>query len=261
MGLRQWAWRRVAAAAILSLAFHGALLGGLMLRRAETGAPAPPPIEVALIRPERPETPPRPSVDAADPRPAPTGRLGQERRESPASALSAPVPASPALAPAAPPPPSSPAPSTLPAGPARTPGPRAPSDLSAVAAALRAVDCSGPGPRTARERELCAVRARTTARTAPALGPDPNPRLQAEAAARTAAAAAREEARLRPLPLGVCTGCNTIGGPRRGEGPATNLSDSSGIKIPFGRPPPALPVIPPSTLRGDDDALRPKPRP
>ena len=33
------------------------------------------------------------------------------------------------------------------------------------------------------------------------------------------------------------------------------------VSIPFGRPPPASPVIPPSTLRGDDDALKPRPRP
>jgi hypothetical protein len=45
-----------------------------------------------------------------------------------------------------------------------------------------------------------------------------------------------------------------------GEGPPTNLSDN-GVKIPFGRIPPAITPIPPSTLRGDDDALRPKPRP
>jgi hypothetical protein len=31
--------------------------------------------------------------------------------------------------------------------------------------------------------------------------------------------------------------------------------------IPFGKIPEALPVIPPSTLRGDDDALWAKPRP
>lgn len=31
--------------------------------------------------------------------------------------------------------------------------------------------------------------------------------------------------------------------------------------IAFGRVPPASPVIPPSKLRGDDDALRPKPKP
>ena len=34
-----------------------------------------------------------------------------------------------------------------------------------------------------------------------------------------------------------------------------------GVSVPFGQPPKALPNIPASTLRGDDDALRPKRKP
>ena len=252
--------RRLLGAVIASAGLHLAVFAVLVTSPDPPSDPPPPrPVEVTLLRPERrpaQETAERPAPEArADeagpvntpaltdvpfrtrsPRfllPAGAGGFRDGLAESPPAATGS---AAPNLAP--------------PATPARAPAP-------ALGSALRAADCDEQGRR--RSRDGCDERLGAVGRAAAPLPPDPNARLQAEAAGRTAAVAAKEAGRLRPLPGGACPSCGGMS-VVSGEGPPTNLSDN-GMKIPFGRITPAVTPIPPSTLRGDDDALRPKPRP
>jgi hypothetical protein len=131
-------------------------------------------------------------------------------------------------------------------GPTQGPAAEAPSgfapapspDLDAASAALRAADCSPTATLTAREREACLARA---------------------------AAGGRRDA---PLPPPDAWARRRRGDEAHRQGPRNLLAANCGHPdgcapegMRFGRIPPASPVIPPSTLRGDDDALRPKPKP
>jgi hypothetical protein len=124
---------------------------------------------------------------------------------------------------------------------------RAP-DAAAVAAALRAADCSAGSTMPARERQGCVERAAAGGRE------PPPPATTTQRHAREALDDARFKANrrvgesIRDPAVARCAGAGIC---------HADLP----IAIPFGKVPKALPVIPPSTLRGDDDALRPKPRP
>jgi len=235
---RRW-WLAAAAASAL---VHAALLAALLTR---TGArpPAPAPaIEVSLLRPDltrrepAPETQ-RPAAQSAPPDQRPPAI--SERAAAAAEPLArAPVAA--AATQAGPQAPTPPAP--LPSGSA----PRVGDPMAAVRSALNAGGCLGDRSRlTAAQREACDARL-ANGREGP-----PLPLSGAHARELRGLAARRQGPRSKFDALSKSPTC-IAGGPCQAE-----LSGG----IAFGEPPPALPVIPPSTLRGDDDALRKKPRP
>jgi hypothetical protein len=112
---------------------------------------------------------------------------------------------------------------------------------------LRAETCSDLDRLTPREREAC----RERLGGARAAGPVPP-----TAALRRALEAADDRRAKANRRLG-----ETFNDPHVAQCAGSGLCRRELVGIPFGEPPPALPVIPPSTLRGDDDALRPKLRP
>lgn len=125
------------------------------------------------------------------------------------------------------------------------PGP----DLSLLGAALRAADCGAGATLSARDRQRCLEQAAAGG----AREPSPPP-TTAQRHAREALDDARYKANRR---LG-----ELVRDPKYARCAGSDLCHADlPIVIPFGKVPKALPVIPPSTLRGDDDALRPKPRP
>lgn len=203
--------------------------------------------ELTLLRPApdaRPPEPLEPTLD--DPAPATNSMSVPEREEVARRPARAPVQGAPAAS----------APTGL-EGPARPPSPPAPSPAQRAPAspppppglgqALRAAACADGDRLSARERALCDERLGRTARGAAPLAPTRRARDlaydidQARNPTRNAYNALRADG----MHCEMIEGCLP---------PARN-------GVPFGKPPPALPVIPPSTLRGDDDALRPRARP
>lgn len=240
--------RRLVGAGALSLALHGALLTGLWLDRPPPPPPEAPVFELTLVRPPERSAPPQ----ATPPPVAPASATAEEQERevatpprvrrapgAPAPGYSIPnavqgaeVDARPAPTPATPFTP-------LPSPPVRD-GPR-------LGDVLRAEFCSDNDRLTAREQEACRERLGRSRAAGP---PPPTVALRR---ALEAADDARAKASRR---VG-----ETFDDPHVAQCAGSGLCRRELKGVPFGNPPPALPVIPPSTLRGDDDALRPKPRP
>jgi hypothetical protein len=241
-GRRRWRAAVIALSLLGHLGLLGVMLASLPPREP---LPEPPVIDVQMLPPpgERPSEP----QGATEPVEAPT------RPQTPASA--------PTVRPALP---SSGAPSPVPGPAGRAPlagapagGTAAPAGAAPAAGAVREVLRATVGCDTAdllgltrREREAC-----EEARGARARGYE-LPESLAERQARDARAVARN-----PRPKGN----EWVRAP--GDGPANHsvLGPPDGMmvggSVAFGRPPKAIAPIPPSTLRGDDDALRPRPAP
>jgi len=118
--------------------------------------------------------------------------------------------------------------------------------LDRLGAALQdRLGCDRAADREARER--CKEAQGAAARAAPPIPPFTRKKQQ-------------ELAGAPPPPRGVRTVVGPLNLP--GGGGALGLPDPIGVRIiiPF-EPAKAIEPIPPSTLRGDDDALRPRPRP
>jgi hypothetical protein len=239
-------WR--AAVIVVSVAAHAGLLAGLVASVRPLVLGEDPPLVVELVRPERPtETPEPPAEAQAGPerRLQPAPRASPERPSAPRP-VPQPVPPLPVAPAPAPPPAAAPTTAPAPIAPAR-PAARSQGDVGeGVRRALRTtVGCAEEDVigLTQRERDECRRRLGEARRGGP---PAPNERQRAM---RPGPARRDAHAELRPewdCGAGGSLGC---------RGSAVMV----GASIPFGYVPPALPVIPPSTLRGDDDALRPKP--
>ena len=242
-------WR--AAVIVVSIAAHAGLLAALLASVRPLILGEAPPLVVELVRPDRPTETPEPSpADPSEPdrRLQPTQRTTFERPSAPRPvaqpAPPLPVPPAPAPAPAAVPT-AAPAP-IAPARPGLRNQPNAVGD--GVRRALRTtVGCAEEDVigLTQRERDECRRRLSEARRAGP-LPPNERQRAMRPGPARRDA-----HAELRPA-----WDCGA-GGSLDCRGSAVMVGGS----IPFGYVPPALPVIAPSTLRGDDDALRPKPKP
>ena len=233
--------RRRLAGAAFSLLVHAALLAALLASVRTLVLPQePPPLEVELIRPDRPDppesvradAPQRPQTPFASPSP-PTAAPRIAAAPPPSAPLPtpAPIPAAPAgsaAAPAAGPP----ARAARPAG--------ADDDLAArVRSGLRrTVGCDDDAVirLTPAERAACARRRAQNARGAP---PPPLPADKLQAWGRKPPTR-NAHAELRPdwdCGAGGSLGCRPPG--------------MVGVTIPFGYVPKALPPIPPSTLHGE----------
>jgi len=236
---RRPGWR--AAVIALSLSAHLALLAALLSTLVYSPLPAPPVIQVQLTpapRPapdERAETPvePAPAAPPARAPSPPVFRISPTRATTPSSILAAPA-ASPRPTPATP-------------GPVPTP---ADAETLQVREALRlSVGCDTADllGLTRRERDLC-----NEARAARAARYEPVPQSDTERRRADWRAAGREDttagSRIGLLP------------PPKRSSPLLEDPIMVGVTVPFGKPPKAITPIAPSTLRGDDDALRPKPR-
>lgn len=231
----------------VSAVVHAGLLGALARRQAQDG-PASPLIVVTQIRPEaQPESAPtsRPSKlerpafqERALSRPELLRGAGALNRSPPAAARGGPSAAS--ADPTGPPPLRS---------RRRAARERAEEGAQQLRSFLRSADCDlgslrlSPG-----ERERCLDRLRDARQGEAVLPPrrwTERPPVD-EGAVISGTRNALKSVVLRPGRPDSLTG----------EAPVM-----VGVALPFGRPPPALPNIPASTLRGDDDALRPRPKP
>lgn len=245
--------RLLPAAAALSLTLHAALLAGLWLDPPSPPPPPAPVVELTLVRP----TPPAPSSATAPATPAPPGYPDEdlEIAAAPVARSSETVARSrPRLPPGAT---GQAAPSGQGAtgigvapepGPPGPPATRPPERIRPrLGEVLRADTCSDADRLTARERDACRERL-GRARAAGPIPPTAELRRALEAADDRRAKANRR--------LG-----ETFDDPHVAQCAGSGLCRRELAGVPFGEPPPALPVIPPSTLRGDDDALRLRPRP
>jgi hypothetical protein len=235
---------------LLSLAAHGAFLGFLLLSLPDAPPPPPPTIQVELVPPPLVSPLPRRAAVQADRAEAPAARAGaspvqprllERQQVAPVFTPAAPAPA---------PPPLGPGPTAPAASPARpaAPAPAAADDArDRLGAALRSTGCRNWNL-SAAERERCLEREGALAREAV---PDA---LRAERRAR------KEEAEVANRPPNATALVRGPGDDPR-DHPMVGLPPVMvGVVIPFGKPPKAIEPIAPSTLRGDDDALRPKPR-
>ena len=224
------------------MAAHGALFAALL---ASLPRDRPPPVqtfEVQIVspperlRPDIPEAPVEPVEQRADPAPP---QPSFAVRPAPVRA----TPQSPGFT----------APAPRPAPPAPTLGTGAPRAVQPATEQVReglrlSVGCDSADVLglTRRERERCAEE--RGARTRDAALPEGYDREREDA---------RAVARNPRRPA-----TSLVRAPREGpqNHPVVGLPPVTvGASIPFGKPPKAIEPIAPSTLRGDDDALRPRP--
>jgi hypothetical protein len=234
---------------LLSLVAHGAFLSFLLLSLPDAPPPPPPAIQVELVPPPLVSPVPQRATVQADRAATPAARAGaapmqprllQRQDVTPVYAPPAPVAPRPAPSPA----------QDLPPGPARpAPPPAAGSDdaRDRLGAVLRSTGCRNWNL-SAAERERCLEREGALAREG-AADIERSERRARNEEAEVARRPANATALVRPP--GDDPRNHTLGGP-----PPVMV----GVVIPFGKPPKAIEPIAPSTLRGDDDALRPKPR-
>jgi hypothetical protein len=227
---------RAAAVAAACLAGHIALFAAMFATRRPELTAAAPVIEVELLRPPPPEGAraerPAPAALRA---PAPPLPFRRPRLTGPAPAETVAVVPAPPAPPPPPPPAAAPPPDDV---------------LARIADALAAAGECDPNRLAALapgQQARCRERAGAAARNAE--------RMQTPAERRAEAARARAAAAKGPA---LVRGPGDAPGSHPALGPPPVMV---GVSVPFGKPPKALPPIPPSTLRGDDDALRPKPSP
>jgi hypothetical protein len=225
------------AATVLALLVHVAFLLALLASLRPLITPEAPVLVVELVRPERRAFEPPPSTLEAKERPAPPpGFQAPLRPFALGPTGGAPGPLAPF-----------PAPASAAAGPG---GPSArPNVGEELAGALRTtIGCDRDAGLTARERTECRRRLGEAARN---LEPIPGaPEKRGSWAGEPDPTKPRVRPYLGPAPTAVAPAIDPGG-----------VTIGARVSVPFGHPPKALPPIPPSALRGDDDALRPKRRP
>jgi hypothetical protein len=247
---------------VLAALGHAGLLAVMLSTLRREPLPAGPVIQVELAPlPRRTPEPPVPAEEEPEERP-------ERRTRAQAAASPLPLPVAPR--------PSLPAPPPLPA-PAATPAPAAPaSGPPAAAPAASATPARPAGPPgdiddrlrsalrttvgcpdgeviglTRRERERCDEGRGARTRDAP-----PAPLPTAKQRAFDATVQGRN-----PPPNARDKVFHDKGIDCHGSNMGMGCMPKLAKPRPFGKPPKAITPIPPSTLRGDDDALRPKPKP